>query len=69
MFIVVYPRTYSVWNGSERKHAILSHYQAKKKKKSQAHTLISSDNQELVTEKESEVLTSGGWGAADGIVY
>lgn len=40
-----------------------------KKKKSQAHTLISSDNQELVTEKESEVLTSGGWGAADGIVY
>lgn len=40
----------------------------KKKKKSQAHT-ISSDNQELVTEKESEVLTSGGWGAADGIVY
>ncbi len=41
----------------------------KKKKKSQAHTLISSDNQELVTEKESEVLTSGGWGAADGIVY
>lgn len=45
------------------------HIIKQEKKKSQAHTLIGSDDQELVTEKKSHVFSNGGRGAVDGIVY